>query len=224
MPQVASSVSSGRPYRKRMTLRSSTMPTSADAANATGTAATQVEVERAGRVRAEQVLHDVRRVRADHDELAVRHVDDAHQAVGDRETQRGEQQDAAEAHAAEHAADHLAGREPALDRAQRKLGFGADVAVGLGELAALLLEQRQEQRLGVRVAAFRQRADRSEPRRLVAARELDRRLGQRQQRLDLGILLLLERALDRRQHVLVGAALQLLAPPRAASRGPATRA
>ena len=57
---------------------------------------------------------------------------------------------------------------------------------------------------------LRQRADRAEPRRLVAARELHGRLGQRQQRLDLGILLLRKRALDHRQHVLVGAALQRL--------------
>ena len=41
MPHVASSVSSGRPYRKRITVRSSTMPTSADAANATGSAASR---------------------------------------------------------------------------------------------------------------------------------------------------------------------------------------
>ena len=38
MPQVASSVSSGRPYSQRITLRSSAMPTSAEARNATGTA------------------------------------------------------------------------------------------------------------------------------------------------------------------------------------------
>ena len=34
------------------------------------------QVERAGQVLPEQVLHDVGRVGADHDELAVRHVDD----------------------------------------------------------------------------------------------------------------------------------------------------
>ena len=41
MPHVASSVSSGRPYRNRITLRSSTMPVSADAANAAGSAASR---------------------------------------------------------------------------------------------------------------------------------------------------------------------------------------
>ncbi|MDT4823881.1 hypothetical protein FQZ97_571210 [compost metagenome] len=43
MPQVASSVSSGRPYRKRITPRSSTAPTSADARNDTGIAATRYQ-------------------------------------------------------------------------------------------------------------------------------------------------------------------------------------
>ena len=49
MPQVASSVSSGRPYRKRMTLRSSAMPTSAETANATGTAAARYQSKAPGR-------------------------------------------------------------------------------------------------------------------------------------------------------------------------------
>ena len=79
---------------------------------------TQVPVEGARQVRAEQVLHDVGRVRADHDQLAVRHVDDAHQAVGDREPERGEQQDRAERDAGEGEAEPLAPREPALDLAR----------------------------------------------------------------------------------------------------------
>ena len=37
MPQVASSVSSGRPYNQRITLRSSAMPTRPETTNATGT-------------------------------------------------------------------------------------------------------------------------------------------------------------------------------------------
>ena len=56
------------------------------ARNATGIAASRYAVERAGqRSAAEQVLDDVGRVGADHHQLAVRHVDDAHQAVGDRQ-------------------------------------------------------------------------------------------------------------------------------------------
>ena len=84
------------------------------------------------------------------------------------------------------------------------------VAVGLDEFGAPSFEKRQEQRLGIRIAGFRERANRAEPGRLVAARELHRRLGQRQQRLDLRVLLFRKRALDHGQHVLVGAALQRL--------------
>ena len=98
MPQVASSVSSGRPYRKRMTVRSSTMPTSAaDERTRPAPRTSRYQSNAPGSVLPEQVLHDVRRVRADHDQLAVRHVDDAHQAVGDREAERREQQDACRA-------------------------------------------------------------------------------------------------------------------------------
>ncbi len=43
MPQVASSVSSGRPYSQRITARSSAMPTSAETANAAGTAAARYQ-------------------------------------------------------------------------------------------------------------------------------------------------------------------------------------
>ncbi len=92
-------------------------------------------------------------------QLAVRHVDDAHQAVGDRQAQRREQQDAAEADAAEDAADHLAGGEPALDRAQRFFRFAAHLGVGLDVAAALLLEHAEQQRLGGRIAALGERAD-----------------------------------------------------------------
>ncbi|MNL64022.1 hypothetical protein D3C87_1881980 [compost metagenome] len=49
MPQVASSVSSGRPYRKRSTLRSSTAPTAADAPNASGSAATRYQSNAPGK-------------------------------------------------------------------------------------------------------------------------------------------------------------------------------
>ena len=51
MPQVASSVSSGRPYRKRITLRSSAAPVKADARKATGTAATRYQSNAPGKYR-----------------------------------------------------------------------------------------------------------------------------------------------------------------------------
>jgi hypothetical protein len=53
-----------------------------------------VEVEGArGRYCLEQVLHQVGGIGADHHQLAVRHVDDAHQPVGDGQAQRHQQQD-----------------------------------------------------------------------------------------------------------------------------------
>ena len=69
----------------------------------------QIGVEQRRKVGTKQVLHDVGGVRADHDQLAVRHVDHAHQAVRDREAERGQQQDGAERDAAEDAADHFTG-------------------------------------------------------------------------------------------------------------------
>ena len=48
-----------------------------------------------GKFGAEYFLHDVRHVGAEHDHFAVRHVDDAHDAEGDGEADRGEQQNRA---------------------------------------------------------------------------------------------------------------------------------
>ena len=92
----------------------------------------------------EDVLHDVRRVGADHDQLAVRHVDDAHQAIGDRKAERGQQQDRPQRDTAEHATHHFAGGEALLDRAERSLGFRTQLGIALDVLAALSLEQREQ--------------------------------------------------------------------------------
>ncbi|MNV68192.1 hypothetical protein D3C71_1610240 [compost metagenome] len=48
MPQVASSVSKGRPYNQRITVRSSAMPTSAVTTNASGSAATTYQSSQPG--------------------------------------------------------------------------------------------------------------------------------------------------------------------------------
>ena len=52
----------------------------------------QRPVEQAGRGGADRLLHDEGRVGAEHHHLAMRHVDDAHDAEGDGEADRGEQQ------------------------------------------------------------------------------------------------------------------------------------
>ena len=54
---------------------------------------------------AEDTLHDVGRVSADRDHLAVRHIDHAHQSEGDRESDRDDQQNAAGGKSAEKGAD-----------------------------------------------------------------------------------------------------------------------
>ena len=61
----------------------------------------QVSVNCTGHEFTEQQLHDIGRVSADHQQLTMGHVDDAHQAKRDRQSQCGEQQDAAQRDAIE---------------------------------------------------------------------------------------------------------------------------
>ena len=131
MPQVASRVSSGRPYKKRITLRSSAAPISADAMNATGSAANKYQSNAAGQICLKHALHHIGGVGADHHQLAMRHVDDAHQAVGDGQPQRHQQQDRAQADAAEHRAQFVAPGQGRFDLAQRRLQGDLDVGIVL---------------------------------------------------------------------------------------------
>ena len=55
----------------------------------------------------EDALGHVRRVGADRDQFAVGHVDDAHQAEGDGEAERGDEQDGTEADAAKNGAEEI---------------------------------------------------------------------------------------------------------------------
>ncbi len=180
MPQVASSVSSGRPYSQRMTMRSSTMPTSAGDDERAGTRAQQVPVEQPGRMRSKQVLHDVGRIGADHDQLAVRHVDHAHQPVGDREAERGEQQDRAERDAGEQRRRH----SPQTRRPPPHAGCA--VASDFGPPRRRRAPPRRAAP-GVGIARFAERADRGEARRLVLALDLRAGGGHLELRLDVGV-------------------------------------
>ena len=76
--------------------------------------ATRYQSKAPGQVAPEQVLHHVGGVGADHDQLAVGHVDDAHQAVGDGEPQRGEQQDRSQADAGEERRPRFGARQARL--------------------------------------------------------------------------------------------------------------
>ena len=91
-PQVTSRVSSGRWYIRRSSVTSSSTPEQ----TADQERDRQRHQQRDAGV-GEHLLHDERGVGAGHDELAVRHVDDAHLAEGQRQAERGEQQHRADA-------------------------------------------------------------------------------------------------------------------------------
>jgi len=84
----------------------------------------------------ENRLRHVGRVGADHHDLAVRHVDHAHQTVGDGEAQRGDEQHGAEAEAAEKRAEKVHPEKIVLRR---------------GDRAARRLDQRRRHRAGSRL-------------------------------------------------------------------------
>ena len=67
-----------------------------------------------------QQLHDVGRVGAEHHQLAVRHVDDAHHAERDRQADRDEHQHRAEAQAEEQRLDARVERARAIDARARR--------------------------------------------------------------------------------------------------------
>ena len=98
MPQVASSVSSRRPYRRRTITRSIIEPNSAVTMKASGIAI-NIPV-------CSQMPDMHRRVGTNHHHFAVGHVDDAHDAVGDGEAQRHKQQNGTDAEADEQSIDH----------------------------------------------------------------------------------------------------------------------
>ena len=170
----------------------------------------EVPVEQARQARAEQVLHDVGAVGADHDQFAVRHVDHPHQAVGDGEAECGKHQDGTETDAGEHLADALTDGQPGLDRLERILRFGANACIGLDKIVALLFQQPEQQRLGAGAVAPRERLDRRHAHAGVRALQLHAGLNQTQQFLDLRVGLGGKRLADQRQHFLAGAVFQRL--------------
>ncbi len=89
-PKVTSSVSSGRWYIRRMQRRP---PAARPSAPATTKRDRQRRRAATARRCAMTCCSDVGGVGAGHDELAVRHVDDAHLAEGQGQAERGQQQD-----------------------------------------------------------------------------------------------------------------------------------
>ena len=111
----------------------------------------QVPVEtRPGRYFWNTALHHIGGVGADHHQLAVRHVDDAHQPVGDGQAQRHQQQDGAQADAAEDGA-HACRPTPARPRCWPATRCSAALTSASVSVAQPLVEQQ----LGVGVLASR---------------------------------------------------------------------
>ena len=75
----------------------------------------QVPVDVIRKPGAEQALHGVGGIGADHQQFAMRHVDDAHDAIGDGQPECSQQQDATERQAGKDAAEVFGNRQPAVD-------------------------------------------------------------------------------------------------------------
>ena len=97
MPKVASSVSSGRPYRKRIIVRSISTPASPGNGECRGNR----DEDRSVEMPRHRDLHEVGRVRAEHHQLAMGHVDDAHDAERDGQPDRNQHEHRPEAEAEE---------------------------------------------------------------------------------------------------------------------------
>ncbi len=133
-----------------------------------------IELDGLRRVTLKHQLHDIGRVGAEHEHLAVSHVDHPEQAEGDRQTEGGEQQNRAQRHAAEGLAEHFADQQFALDL--REAGFGGGAHAGIAFHARF--EQTFKARACQRVAGFTEQTYRREAHRRVAVDQLQ--IGQRQ--------------------------------------------
>ena len=133
----------------------------------------------------------------------MRHVDDAHQPVGDGQAQRHQQQDAAQADAAEDRAQAVAPGQRGLDLAQAELQRRFHIRFGLD------LEPRQQHGLGIGLLAAAQQPGGLEPLALVGAVHQRGGAHQAEFELDLRVGLAGVGFLDQRQLGLVGVALQL---------------
>ena len=134
----------------------------------------RIPIDQPRRIALDDLLRDVGGIGADHDHLAVRHVDDAEQAIGDGQPQRGQQQDAAEADAGEQAPGVVAHRQALVDRLDRDLRRLAHLGVRLGVRAtAVLLQQREQQLLGPLDVALAQHLHRGHAHLRIGALEVD---------------------------------------------------
>jgi hypothetical protein len=134
----------------------------------------RVELNRLWRIALEHQLHHIRRVGAEHQHLAVGHVDHPEQTEGDGQTEGRQQQNRTEGHAAEGLTEDLADQQFAFDLSQA--GFGGGAHVGIGFNAGF--EQTFEARTGEWIAGFAEQSHRGEAHRRVSVDQLQ--IGQRQ--------------------------------------------
>ena len=186
----------------------------------------RVEPKRARRELLKDGLHRVRRVGAQHQHLAVRHVDDAQQTEGDRQAERREQQHAGQAHAVDQAArgaDPVLLRHDAVDRARRRR---AHARVGLAVAAVAVAARRcaadrpGSASLPVRMDLL----DRRQARVGVRALQIDARHRQRQRLAHAFDLFLVERLVQQRRAPRASCSSPAPRPPRAAAPRRAIRA
>lgn len=115
-----------------------------------------------------QPLHQVGGIGAEHQHFAVRHIDDAEQAVGDRQPERRQQQDRTERQAAERLAEQIADHQAVLHLLQAALRLGAHRGVRLvGGVG-----QRLQSGAGFRLARFAQQPHRIETHLRIAVGQL----------------------------------------------------
>ena len=135
-----------------MTPRSMAMPTRPVNRKADGNGDRHRIVEQPRRQVAHEFLHHERGIGAQHHHLAVRHVDDAHDAEGDGEPDGREQQDGAERQAVPEVLDHLPAGEILVDGRNR---IGCRALHGGRQIGG----QAAEQSAGILVAAVANDAD-----------------------------------------------------------------
>ena len=123
----------------------------------------------------------------------MRHVDDAHDAKGDRETDRGEQQHAAETDALKQIGANADPAQPAVDRGERVARRLVEIGIDIGRVAELV-----EQVLHLRISGAAEGADRRQPLLLAAGEELRGGEAALHRGADLGILLGRERLFKQR--------------------------
>ena len=163
-----------------MIVRSSSTPARPATRNAAGMA---TRIDDADVVRHQQ-LHDVGGVGAEHHQLAVRHVDDAHDAEGDGQADGDQHQHRAEAQAEEQRLDARVEAAPASRCAarRRRRPRGPSASASTKRAVGGRLDQRRQPVAHLRAAGGCDSvATAREPRRRVAAVER----GQRQAGLDL---------------------------------------